>query len=56
VNGVHARRKKRNRNFDFHAKRRKEIVLIARHVGAAQTDDFDRYLTPIIRESWRLAM
>ena len=41
---VPPRRKGRNRNFDLPAKRRKEIVLIARHVGAAQTDDFDRYL------------
>src|SRR5262249_40656751 len=30
--------------FDLLAKRRKEIVLHARHVGAAQTDDFDRWL------------
>jgi len=31
-------------NFDLLAKRRREIVLHARHVGAAQTDDFDRWL------------
>ena len=31
-------------NFDLLAKRRKEIVLHARYVGAAQTDDFDRWL------------
>src|SRR5262249_17511708 len=31
-------------NFDFLAKRRREIVLHARHVGAAETDDFDRWL------------
>jgi hypothetical protein len=41
---VTARHRRRNGNFDLLAKRRKEIVLIARHVGAAQTDDFDRYL------------
>jgi hypothetical protein len=44
VKRVHARRRRRNSNFDLPAKRRKEIVLIARDVGAAQTDDFDRYL------------
>jgi hypothetical protein len=32
------------RNFDFPAKRRREIVLHARLVGAAQTEDFDRWL------------
>src|SRR5262249_22708122 len=40
----HARRRRRNRNFDFAAKRRREIVLHARHVGAAQTADFSRWL------------
>jgi hypothetical protein len=44
VRHVSAPRRRRNHNFDLNAKRRKEIVLIARHVGAAQTDDFDRYL------------
>ena len=41
---VPAPRWRRNRNFDFAAKRRREIVLHARYVGAAQTDDFDRWL------------
>jgi hypothetical protein len=30
--------------FDFAAKRRREIVLHARHVGAADTEDLDRWL------------
>jgi hypothetical protein len=30
--------------FDFLAKRRREIRLHARHVGAAETDDFNRWL------------
>src|SRR5262245_6048758 len=34
----------RRKNFDFAAKRRREIVLHARHVGAAETEDFDRWL------------
>jgi hypothetical protein len=37
------RRKGRN-NFDFAAKRRREIVLHAHHVGAAETEDFSRWL------------
>src|SRR5215831_13740216 len=37
-------RRRRHHNFSFTAKRRREIVLHARHVGAAQTDDFDRWL------------
>src|SRR5262249_52463063 len=44
VERVPAPRRRRNRNFDFAAKRRREIVLHARYVGAAQTDDFDRWL------------
>ena len=36
--------RRRNHNFSFLAKRRHEIVSHARHVGAAQTDDFDRWL------------
>jgi hypothetical protein len=36
--------RRRHHNFSFAAKRRREIVLHARHVGAAQTDDFDRWL------------
>jgi hypothetical protein len=32
------------KHFDFAAKRRREIVLHARLVGAAQTEDFDRWL------------
>jgi hypothetical protein len=35
---------RRRKNFDFHAKRRKEIVLHGRYVGAAQTEDFSRWL------------
>jgi hypothetical protein len=31
-------------NFDFAAKRRREIVLHARYVGAAETEDFSRWL------------
>ena len=38
-------------NFDLLAKRRKEIVLHARHVGAAQTDDFDRWLIAWVRHN-----
>jgi hypothetical protein len=37
-------RRRGQQNFCFAAKRRREIVLHARHVGAAQTDDFDRWL------------
>jgi hypothetical protein len=39
-------RRKLNRRgtFDFAAKRRREIVLHARHVGAAETEDFSRWL------------
>src|SRR5262245_7045007 len=37
-------RLRRNGNFDFAAKRRREIVLHARHVGAAETEDFSRWL------------
>jgi hypothetical protein len=35
---------RRRKNFDFHAKRRREIVLHGRYVGAAQTEDFSRWL------------
>jgi hypothetical protein len=44
MGSVSAPRRRRHSNFDFAAKRRREIVLHARHVGAAQTDDFDRWL------------
>src|SRR5215831_1852053 len=44
MGSVSAPRRRRHSNFDFCAKRRREIVLHARHVGAAQTDDFDRWL------------
>jgi hypothetical protein len=44
VERVRAPRGRRNSNFDFAAKRRREIELHARYVGAAQTDDFDRWL------------
>jgi hypothetical protein len=35
---------RRRKNFDFHAKRRKEIVLHAQHVGAMDTEDRGRWL------------
>src|SRR5262245_57084839 len=35
---------RQRKNFDFTAKRRREIVLHARHVGAAETEDFSRWL------------
>jgi hypothetical protein len=37
-------KRRRGGNFNFLAKRRHEIVLHARHVGAAETDDLDRWL------------
>jgi hypothetical protein len=40
---VTAPRPRRN-NFDFAAKRRREIILHARHVGAADTADFSLWL------------
>jgi hypothetical protein len=36
--------RRQRKNFDFTAKRRKEIVLHARYVGAADTEDLDRWL------------
>ena len=36
--------KRRLDNFDFPVKRRREIVLHARYVGAADTEDFSRWL------------
>jgi hypothetical protein len=36
--------RRQRKNFDFTAKRRREIVLHARYVGAADTEDFDRWL------------
>src|SRR5262249_27169147 len=41
---VSPRLRRRNGNFDFAAKRRREIVLHARLVGAAETEDFSRWL------------
>src|SRR5262249_32163822 len=38
------KRRPRKGGFSFAAKRRREIECHARHVGAAQTDDFDRWL------------
>jgi hypothetical protein len=35
---------RQRKNFDFPAKRRREIVLHGRDVGAAQTEDFSRWL------------
>jgi len=37
-------RRRRNSNFDFAAKRRREIVLHARYVGAMDTEDRSRWL------------
>src|SRR5262245_3958616 len=37
-------RKRQRKNFDFTAKRRREIVLHARHVGAMDTEDRSRWL------------
>jgi hypothetical protein len=42
VSGV--KQQRRRHNFSFPAKRRHEIVLHARHVGAAETEDFSRWL------------
>jgi hypothetical protein len=36
--------RRRQQNFCFAAKRRREIVLHARHVEAAETEDFSRWL------------
>jgi hypothetical protein len=36
--------RRQRKNFDFTAKRRREIVLYARYVGAADTEDFSRWL------------
>jgi hypothetical protein len=36
--------RRQRKNFDFTAKRRREIVLHARYVGAADTEDFSRWL------------
>jgi hypothetical protein len=44
VRHVAGRNLRRKGNFDFCAKRRNEIVLHARLVGAADTDDFSRWL------------
>jgi len=41
---IKALTRKRNSNFDFCAKRRREIVVHARHVGAAETEDLSRWL------------
>jgi hypothetical protein len=39
-----APQRRRQQNFSLEAKRRREIVLHARHVGAAETEDFSRWL------------
>jgi hypothetical protein len=44
VKRVSASRRGRNQNFNFPAKRRREIGLHACHVGAAETEDFNRWL------------
>jgi len=36
--------RRRNNNFDFLAKRRREIILHARYIGAMDTEDRDRWL------------
>src|SRR5215472_17823998 len=41
---VPAPRRRRNNNFDFLAKRRREIILHARLVDAMDTEDRDRWL------------
>jgi hypothetical protein len=43
MENVSAPRRRRN-GFDFTAKHRREIVLHARHVGAGDTEDLDRWL------------
>jgi hypothetical protein len=44
MRSVTAQRPRRNSNFDFNSKRRREIVLHARLVGAHETEDFPRWL------------
>jgi hypothetical protein len=44
MGNVSAPRRRRNHNFDLPAKRRKEIVLHARLVGAMETEDRSRWL------------
>jgi hypothetical protein len=39
-----APQRRRQQSFSLEAKRRREIVLHARHVGAAETEDFSRWL------------
>jgi hypothetical protein len=48
VRHVSSRESRRKGNFDFCAKRRQEIVLHARLVGAADTDDFARWLIAFV--------
>jgi hypothetical protein len=42
---------RQRKNFDFPAKRRREIVLHGRYVGAAQTEDFSRWLIAWVRHN-----
>jgi len=51
MGSVSAPRRRRHSNFDFAAKRRREIELHARHVGAAQTADFSRWLLMLALQS-----
>jgi cytosine/adenosine deaminase-related metal-dependent hydrolase len=44
MGSVSAPRRRRHSNFDVAAKRRREIVLHGRHVGAAETEDFSQWL------------
>jgi len=44
MRNVHGRAVRRKNSFDFCAKRRREIVIHARYVGAADTEDLSRWL------------
>jgi hypothetical protein len=48
MQNVTARRRRRNRKFDINSKRRAEIVRHARHVGAMDSDDRDRWLVAYV--------
>jgi hypothetical protein len=52
---VAAAHRRRKGNFDFCAKRRSEIVLHARLVGAADTEDLDRWLIAWVWHNRRAA-
>jgi hypothetical protein len=44
VASIPAPKRRRKKTFNLDSKRRREIERLARHVGAADTEDFDRYL------------